>query len=97
MLICIKKKKFLLSKNNKSIMEKEEVLSTIQEIFRDILDNEEIILSEETTADDVEEWDSLTHIQLIVAIEKKFKIKFNSNEILSWNNIGEMINSVIKK
>ena len=78
-------------------MEKEEVLSTIQEIFRDILDNEEIILSEETTADDVEEWDSLTHIQLIVAIEKKFKIKFNSNEILSWNNIGEMINSVIKK
>ena len=63
----------------------------MQDIFRDILENEEIILSNETTADDIEEWDSLSHIQLIVTIEKTFKIKFTSREILSWNNVGEMI------
>jgi len=78
-------------------MEKNDVLIMVQEIFREILDNDEIILSEETVADDVEEWDSLTHIQLIVAIEKKFKIKFNSQEILSWKNVGEMIDSITKK
>ena len=78
-------------------MEKSDILLTVQEIFRNILDNEGIVLSEETTANDVEEWDSLTHIQLIVAIEKKLKIKFNSKEILSWKNVGEMMDSIYSK
>jgi len=71
-------------------MEQDEVLAKVQEIFRDVLDNEEIVLTPQTTANEVEDWDSLSHIQLIVAIEKKFKIKFNSKEILSWNNVSEM-------
>ena len=78
-------------------MEKNDVLLAIEAIFRDILDNEGIILSEGTTANEVEEWDSLTHIQLIVAIEKKFKIKFTSKEILSWKNVGEMADSIMQK
>ena len=78
-------------------MEKNDALLTVQEIFQNILDNEEIILSEDTTADDEEEWDSLTHIQLIVAVEKKFKIKFNSKEILSWKNVGEMLDAICSK
>jgi acyl carrier protein len=78
-------------------MEKKDILLTVQEIFRDILDNESIILTEETTANDVDEWDSLTHIQLIVAIEKKFKIKFTSKEILSWKNVGEMVDAICSK
>ena len=78
-------------------MDKNDVLLKVQEIFRDILDNEAIILSEETTANDIDEWDSLTHIQLIVAIEKKFKIKFASKEILSWKNVGEMLDSICSK
>ena len=49
-------------------MEKQKILEDVQEIFRDILDNEEIVLTYESAADDIEEWDSLSHIQLIVAI-----------------------------
>ena len=48
-------------------------------------------------ADDIEEWDSLSHIQLIVAIEKAFKIKFTSLEIMKWTNVGEMVNSMEEK
>lgn len=78
-------------------MEKNQILAEVQEIFREVLDNEEIVLNDATTADDVEEWDSLTHIQLIVAIEKHFKIKFTSKEILSWQNVGEMIDCIARK
>lgn len=78
-------------------MEKNQILAEVQEIFREVLDNEEIVLNNATTADDVEEWDSLTHIQLIVAIEKHFKIKFTSKEILSWQNVGEMVDCIATK
>ena len=78
-------------------MDKNQILEEVQEIFREVLDNEEIVLASETTADDIEEWDSLTHIQLIVAIEKHFKIKFTSKEILSWQNVGEMIDCIASK
>ena len=52
------------------------------------------MLNDDTTADDVEEWDSLSHVQLIVAIEKAFGIKFTSNEILSWSNVGQLVDSI---
>lgn len=78
-------------------MDRSEILKQVQDIFRDILDDEEIVLEDSTTADDVEGWDSLTHIQLIVAIEKQFKIKFTSKEILSWRNVGEMLDSIAAK
>ena len=75
----------------------ERVLNEVENIFRDILDEESLNLARETTANDVEGWDSLTHIQLIVAIEKQFKIKFSSKEILSWKNVGELIDSLEAK
>ena len=78
-------------------MDKLQILSEVQNIMRDVLDEENIILDETTTANDVEDWDSLTHIQLVVAIEKHFKIKFSSREILSWKNVGEMLNSICLK
>lgn len=78
-------------------METFEILAKVQDIFRDVLDNEEIVLNYETTADDIEEWDSLSHIQLIVAIEKTLKIKFTSKEILSWKNVGEMTECIARK
>jgi acyl carrier protein len=78
-------------------MERNQVLIQIQEIFREVLDDNDIILTEEIASNDIEEWDSLTHIMLMVDLEKKFKIKFSSNEILVWKNIGEMIDSIISK
>ena len=78
-------------------MERNEVLARVQEVFRDVLDDEDIVLSDATTADDIEEWDSLSHIQLVVAVEKAFHVKFSSKEILSWKNVGEMVDCILSK
>ena len=78
-------------------MERNEILQKVTDVFIDNLDNESIVLTENTTADDIEEWDSLTHVQLVVAVEKKFKIRFIAKEIQSWKNVGEMINSISTK
>lgn len=64
-------------------MTKEQVIKDLQEIFIDVLDNESIVLKDATNANDIDEWDSLSNIQLIVAIEKHYKIKFNTQEINS--------------
>jgi acyl carrier protein len=78
-------------------MDKPEILKKVNDIFIDILENEGIVLTMGTTANDVEDWDSLNHIQLVVAIEKEFKIRFASREIQSWNTVGEMVNSIWSK
>lgn len=78
-------------------MARSNVLSQINDIFVETLDNEDITLNEESTANDIDEWDSLTHIMLIVSIEKHFKIRFTSKEIQSWKNVGEMLDCVLKK
>ena len=74
-----------------------EILREVNGIFIDQLENENIILNRASTADDIEEWDSLTHIQLIVAIEKHFKVRFTSAEIQNFNNVGEMCDALEKK
>lgn len=74
-----------------------EILDQLNTIFTNVLDEENLLLSEYSTAAEVESWDSLTHIQLVVSIEKHFKIKFSSQEILQWKNVGEMIGSIQKK
>lgn len=78
-------------------MNHSEILKQLNDIFIDVIDNEDINLKDETTANDVDGWDSLTHIQLVVAIEKKFKIRFTSREIQSWKNVGELIESIGNK
>ena len=78
-------------------MEKAEIFSKLHEIFLDVFDLDELELTDETSATDIEEWDSLSHIQLIVAIEKAFGIKFTSLEIMKWRNVGEMVTSMQEK
>ena len=79
-------------------MERKEIFSKLNEIFEDVLDLDETPeLTDATTANDIEEWDSLSHIQLIVAIEKAFKLKFTSQEILKWNTVGEMVDTIIAR
>lgn len=73
------------------------LLQQLNTLFIDILDNEDILLTNDTTAADVEDWDSLNHIQLIVAIENKFKIKFTTAEIHSLKNVGELVDCITKK
>jgi acyl carrier protein len=75
----------------------DEILEEVNEIFKDVLDNDDIKLTSDTIADDIEEWDSLTHIQLIVAIEKHFKIRFKASEITSYKNVGEMVEGIREK
>ena len=79
-------------------MERQEIFEKLNEIFEDVLDLDETPeLTDSTSANDIEEWDSLSHIQLIVAIEKEFKLKFTSLEIMKWNNVGEMVDSMMQK
>lgn len=78
-------------------MERKEIFEKLNEIFIDVLDLDECELTDETSANDIEEWDSLSHIQLIVSIEKALKIKFTSLEIMKWKNIGEMVDSIMEK
>ena len=78
-------------------MERAALKAEVTEIFKDILDVEEIELNDDTTANDVDEWDSLSHIQLVVAIEKHFKIRFTSKEIQSWQNVGQMLDGIDAK
>jgi acyl carrier protein len=78
-------------------MQTEEILKAVNRIFIDVLDNDSIVLNNNTTANDVEDWDSLTHIQLVVAIEKHFKVKFTAAEIRNWKNVGEMCIAIEKR
>ena len=78
-------------------MERNEILERVQEVFRDELELDDLVLTDETTADDVEEWDSLTHVQIVVALEKAFALKFTSREILSWDNVGDLVDCIAGK
>lgn len=79
-------------------MTKQEIIENLNVIFNDVLDpDDEVKLNESTCADDIEEWDSLSNIQLIVAIEKEFNIKFTSREIMTWQNVGEIADSIQEK
>lgn len=73
------------------------IKETLQEIFRDILDLEDLVLEDETSASDIEEWDSLAHINLVVAIEREYKIKFALGELQDLKNIKDMITLIEKK
>lgn len=73
------------------------ILEKIQEIFKEIIDEIEVELTETTTANDVEEWDSITHIEIISEIESQFKIRFSINEIENLKNVGDILSLIETK
>ena len=77
-------------------MTREAIFEELTEIFRDIFDDEEIELTDETTSDDIEDWDSLEQINLLVAIEKKFTVKFKLDDVSHLANVGDMVSLVQK-
>lgn len=77
-------------------MDRKELLSRLNEIFIDVLDNEDIVLSESTTSNDIEEWDSLTHVHLCVEIQDELGVRFSASEMQKWKNVGEMMDSILK-
>lgn len=78
-------------------MEKKELMDKLTEIFRGVMDNDEIVLNDETTSEDIEEWDSLSHIELIDVIGKELGVKITSMEFRGWENVGEMVESLLQK
>lgn len=78
-------------------MSREDVLKRLAEIFRDVFEDKELDIEEKNTASDIEEWDSLNHINLVVAIESEFKIKMKMKDILDLKNIGDMVNVIMKE
>ncbi|MBR1670952.1 MAG: acyl carrier protein [Butyrivibrio sp.] len=78
-------------------MTREEVFEKLNAVFRDVFEDESITVNDDTTADDIEDWDSLEHINLVNAVEQEFGIKFNMGQIVSMKNVGEMVNIIIEK
>ncbi len=75
-------------------MDRHEILAKLQALYRDVLDDESIVLTEETTADDIENWDSITHVQIVAEIQKTFSTKFSAREMLLWENVGDIVDAI---
>lgn len=78
-------------------MSREEIFNKVQEIFRDVFDDEELVISDSTNSDEIEDWDSLEHISLIVSMEKEFSMKFDLKEVNELKDVGEMVDLIKRK
>ena len=78
-------------------MDARNVFARLDRVFQDVFDDSSIRVNPETTADDIEDWDSLEHITLISAVEREFRMKFKMGEISSMKNVGEMARIVMER
>lgn len=74
-------------------MNRTEILEKLNEVFHDVFDNNDIVVTEQTNANDIEEWDSLIHITLISAVEDEFDVSFDMKTVVSMKNVGDMIDA----
>lgn len=77
-------------------MDREEIFKKVNEIFVDVFDDDSIKINENTSAADIEDWDSLTHITLISTIEEEFGIKFQMKDVIGMKNVGEMVDIIME-
>jgi acyl carrier protein len=75
----------------------ETVMESLREIMIDVFDLDDLTLTQETTADDIEEWDSLSHVRLVVAVERKFGFRFTNSEIESLKTVGDLVRLIQAK
>ena len=78
-------------------MSRNEVVERLNEVFQDVFDDETIVVEENTTAEDIEDWDSLEHINLIVAVERHFGMKFSMGEVTGMKNVGAMADLIAER
>lgn len=78
-------------------MDSTSILKDLTPVFEDLFDEDNLVLTEKMTADDIEDWDSLTHVHLIVLIENHYEIKFTANEIGAFNEVGDIIKAILAK
>lgn len=73
------------------------IKNSLQKVFREVFDDDTIEIRSDMTAADIEDWDSLAHVELVVAVEKTFNIKFTTQEIKGLKNVGDFMNLINKK
>lgn len=78
-------------------MDQNEVLSKLNTIFRKVFDDDSLVITRKTTADDIDDWDSLEHITLIGTVEKAFGMRFKTKEVSSMKNVGEMVDIIVSR
>lgn len=76
-------------------MAREEVFERLNKVFQDVFDDEEITVNDATTSADIEDWDSLEHINLVAAVEQEFGIKFTMGQVVTMKNVGEMVDIIL--
>ena len=78
-------------------MTREEVFERLNKVFRDVFDDDDITVTETTTSADIDEWDSLEHINLIASVEQEFGVKFNMGQVNTMKNVGEMVDIILSQ
>lgn len=78
-------------------MTREAIFEGLNEVFQDVFDDDTITVTEDTTAEDIEEWDSLEHINLILAVEQHFGMKFSMGEVTGMKNVGAMADLIAER
>lgn len=78
-------------------MTREEVFERLNKVFQDVFDDEDITVNETTTSADIEDWDSLEHINLVAAVEQEFGFKFTMGQVVTMKNVGEMVDIILQK
>lgn len=78
-------------------MNKNEIVKRLTEVFRDVFGDDSIVITENTTANDIDDWDSIEHINLISAVEDEFSMRFKMREVSGMKNVGEMIDIISQR
>ena len=78
-------------------MQSKELLAGVQEVFRDVFDEPDLVITEHSSAETVPDWDSLTHVNLVTAIERKYKVKFALGELQELKDVGDLLTLLSKK